>query len=290
MNKDLIRTGLDKVKESGKPAFIYAHFLPPHWPYRPPRPYASRYVSNPKFKYSRLWQLKELLDNQMRAEAITDIETHHLRYKNNLFYADVAAQELLDLLKDYDLYEDSLIIITADHGEAFAEHGQIGHNTTVYDEMIRVPLIISFPGAEPAVVEQQVGLIDIFPTLVEILDLDADCGHFQGRSLAPLLVGGDLDPVDYYYSRAVGTDPIFTLRGQQLKYIYNDYFEALYDLESDPGEKINIIDRHPVLATYLRQSAFVMIAYNSGLRGDEGEEFTISEKDAEDLRKLGYLQ
>lgn len=307
MDVDLMRSGLEKAKKSGKPVFVYAHYLPPHWPYRPPKPFNNRYVSNPKLKHWPLWEIKELLDHRLNDEAKEDIATHHKRYKNNLYYADAATQQLLDLLKEFDLYEDSLIIISSDHGEAFAQynHGEIpaagaadafggvrhiGHNTTVYDEMIWVPLVVYFPGAKPARIEQQVGLIDIFPTLIELFDLESDDESFQGRSIAPLLVGEDMEPAGYYYSRAVGPDPYFTMRGSRLKYVHHHYFEAMYDLKSDPHETVNIIEKHPVLATYLRQRALLMIAYNAGLRGDEGEEFTINAEDAEDLRGIGYLQ
>lgn len=290
MDLEAMKEGVAKAAASGKPVFLYAHFLPPHWPYRPPQPYNNKFIQKPKFKYTRLWQLKELLDHRMFAEAGEDIETHHQRYLNNMYYADFVTQYLLDLLKEHGLYDNSLIFITSDHGEAFAEHGQIGHNTSVYEEMIAVPLIAWYPGVKPAMVEQQVGLIDFFPTLVELFDLDAETSAFQGRSIAPLLVGGTLEPADYYYARAVGTNLIFTLRGERLKYVHDDFHEALFDLTKDPGEKNNIIGEHPVLAAYLRQRALMMIAYNSGLRGEGGEEFTLDPEDAEDLRGIGYLQ
>jgi arylsulfatase A-like enzyme len=281
--------GVKLAAESGKPVFLYCHFLPPHWPYHPPGEFNRRYVDNPKLKYWRSWQIKGLLDNGLVKEAEPDIETHHKRYMNNLHYADYATGQLFDLLKKNGLYDNSLIVITADHGEAFNEHGHFGHNTTVYDDMIKVPMIVRMPGVKPGVVEQHVNLIDFFPTFAELFNLKVENANFEGRSIAPLMMGGEMKPGDYYYSRAAGNNLIFGMRGERYKYIFFDYRELLYDLVSDPGEKVNIIDQNKALASFLRQRALLSIAANAALRGDEGLDVELSPEDEKELRNLGYV-
>jgi arylsulfatase A-like enzyme len=290
MSYAAMEEAVKKAAESGKPVFLYCHYLPPHWPYHPPGEFDSRYISNPQIRYWRSWQIKGMLDNGLVDEVRQDISTHHKRYMNNLAYGDFATHQLLELLKRYGLYEDSLIVITSDHGEAFNDHGQFGHNTTVYDEMIKVPLIVRVPGVAPREVRQQVGLIDFFPTFVELFDLQVENVRFEGRSIAPLLAGQEMEPGDYYYARAVGNNLIFMMRGERYKYIHHDYREELYDLQLDPGETVNIIGDRPALADYLRQRGLLAIAANAALRSDEGREVELSPEDEKELRNLGYLQ
>ncbi len=281
--------GVKMAAESGKPVFLYCHFLPPHWPYHPPGEFDKRYISAPQLKYWRSWQIKGLLDNGMFDDALADVDTHHKRYMNNLLYADHVTGQLLELLKKHGLYENSLIVITADHGEAFNEHGHFGHNTTVYDDMIKLPMVVRVPGIEPRAEQQQIGLIDFFPTFAELFDLKLESARFEGRSIAPLLLGGELESGDYYYSRATGNNLIFMMRGEKYKYIFHDYREELYDLTADPLENVNIIAENMPLASFLRQRALLSIAANAALRGDEGLEVELSAEDERELRNLGYL-
>jgi len=289
MNLAAMEKGVKMAAESGKPVFLYCHFLPPHWPYHPPGDFDRRYISNPQLKYWRSWQIKGLLDNGLVDEARADIETHHKRFMNNLLYADHATNQLLDLLKKYGLFDNSLIVITADHGEAFNEHGHFGHNTSVYDDMIKLPMLVRVPGTESRVEEQPIGLIDFFPTFAELFNLKLENARFEGRSIAPLLLGRELEPGDYYYSRATGNNLIFMMRGAKYKYIFHDYREELYDLTADPLEKVNIIAENMPLASFLRQRALLSIAANAALRGDEGLEVELSAEDEKELRNLGYL-
>ena len=289
MNPETMESAVRAAAESGKPAFIYAHFLPPHWPYNPPAPYSTRYATDPVITYNKAWQVKGLLEHGQITADHNDIINYRLLYLNNLYYADAATQQMLDLLREYGLYESSLIIITSDHGEAMGEHSQFGHNTSVYEEMIRVPLLVKVPGVASREVSRQVGLIDFFPTLKELLQLEIEDTRFQGRSLAPLFLGGELASESYYYSRAFSPKLNFCLRGERYKYIHDDFREALYDLQTDPGEQNNLIDQLPVMAAMMRQQALMMIASNNALRTDEGEEVKLSEEEQRELRNLGYL-
>ena len=290
MRREAMEEGVKKAAESGKPVFIYTHFLPPHWPYHPPGEFNRRYIADARVKYPRSWQIKGLLDNNLFDEAADDLVVHHKRYMNNFAYGDHVTEQLFELLKQYGLYDDALIVITADHGEAFNEHGHFGHNTTTYEEMIKLPMLVRVPGVEPRRISQPIGLIDYFPTFAELFDLKVENVNFEGRSLAPLLLGGPEDPSEaYYYSRAVGSSMIFCLRGQRYKFAFTDFKEELYDLQADPGEKNNIIAEHPALASYLRQRAMLAIAVNTA-KGQKGLDVDLSEEDLKELRSLGYLQ
>jgi len=290
MSVETMEAGVAAAAASGKPVFIYAHFLPPHWPYRPPEPFRHHYIRDPQITYWRSWMIKALLDFGIIDAENPDVATHHRRYMNNLLYADHVTGQLLELLRRHGLYDDALIIVTADHGEAFGEHLSFGHNTTVYDGMIKIPLIVRVPGIERhGEAAQQVGLIDFFPTLAELFELDVEPVPFQGRSIAPLISGLKQEPSDFYYSRATGVDLIFTMRGQRFKYVHHDHREELFDLIADPGETVNVIERFPVLAAALRQRAMLMIASSAALRSDQGLEVELSPEDRRTLRDLGYF-
>ena len=295
MDPRSIKRGIESAAASGKPVFLYAHFLPPHWPYCPPEPFGDVENHDADANERERRRLRGGLNGGIISADDEALSVHRNMYQSNLRYADQVVKRTIELLRSNGLYENSMIIIAADHGEALGEHQALGHSSTVYDEMIRVPLIVRIPGVEPRRVEQQVGLVDIFPTLRELFNLEVEETGFQGRSLAALFTGGEQTSGSYYYSRAVDNalgidiDRIrFSLRGERYKYIFNDFVEELYDLLNDPAESENIAGRFPVLASTLRQRGMLLIATASELAG--GEEVELLEDEEEELRNLGYLQ
>ena len=290
MDLEKVKEGIAAAAARGKPAFIYVHFLPPHWPYNPPEPYDSYFISGQNVIYKKAWQVKSALDFNIIDENHNDIFVYHRRYLNNLRYGDYITQYTIDQLKENGLFDDSLVIVTSDHGEAFGENKEFGHNTAVYDTMIKIPLIVSGPGINPGVVEQQVGLIDFFPTLRDIFGLETEEMHFQGRSLVPLLTGGDTPEADFYYARAIGAENVFMVRGSTFKYIHDDFSEYLFDFKNDPLEKNNLISKYPVLARVMRMKGFLQIAASATLNTAMSEDVTLSKEEEEELRNLGYIQ
>lgn len=291
MDPAKIAEGVKAAADSGKPVFMYAHFLPPHWPYRPPAPFDSFYTTGKKVTMRRAWMIKTVLELGIIDPDHSDILTYERRYYNNLRYGDFVVKQLLDELKANGLYEDSLIIVTADHGEALGEHREFGHNTSVYEEMIRVPLIMRMPGVEQKNVERTVGLIDMFPTFIDMFGLQNEPVAFQGRSLAPLFSGGSIAEKDYYYARTFhATKLYFMMRGERFKYISEDYRDKLIDLANDQEEINDVRGSYPVLAMALRQRAMMTIAANDAIRGNAGQEVELTEEEKDELRDLGYIQ
>jgi len=281
MDLEALERGVQMAAKSGKPAYIFCHFLPPHWPYNPPPPFDGKYISGGSITRDERRLMRARHGVSPSDPAVSRL---HNYYMNNLLYADHITHQLLEMLKEHGLYEDSLIIITADHGEAFADHGLLGHGNTIYDEALLLPFIARVPGIGPSEVKAQIGLIDLFPTFVELLDLDAEAARFEGRSVAPLFAGGTLPDSPYYYSRATGDKLIFALRGERFKYIFFDPREELYDLRADPLEKKDIFEKHPVLAAMLRQRGMMIVA-----AGIAGKRAVLEPEQEEELRNLGYL-
>ncbi len=170
------------------PWFGFLHTYDVHCPYDPPAPYAGMFSSplaepievagrcgNPHFNSLALTA------GQMRF--LSD------RYDEDVRRTDDALAGLFAALDELDLWKNTVVIVTSDHGEEFGEHGQIGHERTLQRQVLEIPLLLGAPGIAPRVVEQPVGLSDLMPTALELLGLEVPRA-LDGRSLAPLLRGG----------------------------------------------------------------------------------------------------
>ena len=289
MDIDVMAQGIEAAAGSNKPAFVYVHLLPPHWPYNPPPPFNERFTDGRIVTNTDLEEARRRLDQEELSEGHPVRELHR-SYMNNMVYADHLVGRLLDLLRRFEMFDDSLILIMADHGEALGELGLLGHGTALSEEMIRVPLIVRAPDQAHRKVDQLVGLIDIFPTLVELLDLQVEGAVFDGRSIAPLLTGAGDVAARYYYSRAFSPSLFFCMRGLHFKYVFNDYHESLFDLDNSNGERENAIVDHPALAASLRQRGLLLISRAAARRSGEAEDVPLSEDEERELRNLGYIQ
>ena len=182
-----------------------------------------------------------------------------VRYLNILHTIDEQLGRLFDGLRARGLDDDTLVVVTGDHGEAFGEpHDYAGHGSVLYDENVRVPLVLWNPrlftgaGRSRAVASH----VDLNPTLAELLGL-APPGGWQGRSLF------DAGRPDRAYFVAGLGEYQFGLREGEHKYVYSATFghERLYDLELDPDELQDLAARHPELCRRQRQRLAAWIAY-----------------------------
>ncbi|MCA9617611.1 MAG: sulfatase-like hydrolase/transferase, partial [Myxococcales bacterium] len=128
----------------------------------------------------------------------------------------------------------------ADHGEGFGEHNAYYHGTTLYEEMVRVPLVIHHPALHPRVVDSRVSLIDLAPTILDLFGV-ATPGSYMGQTLAPVLAGGSLAATrPIYLDSQRGLTGMVFEDGHKL--LVDDGLPELYDLDADPGEEENIYD------------------------------------------------
>lgn len=168
----------EKLFDTNKPFFLYLHYFDPHDPYSAPEPF-KRHFSGP------------IRDTRYGPEEQRLIA----RYDGEIRYVDSEIGALLRFLKERGLYDDTLIVLTADHGEQFKERGNIGHGYRLYNEESRVPLLIRLPGASRKErIETPVSLVDVMPTTLNLAGLSAT-QQIDGLSL--------LDGVDERRSRGV---------------------------------------------------------------------------------------
>ena len=228
-------------------------------------------------------------------------DLYHIRatYDASICYVDSVIGKIIDKLKSCGLYNRTIIIILADHGEALWEHGFFGHNVHLYDEISRIPFIIKFPSAasiEDIKNEALIQTIDIFPTLVDILQLSPHNAVLQGKNFLPLLAGNTNSVNDFLYFRTLWQTPRYGVRGTDYKYIYYTRTgeEELYNLRNDPQEKTNLIGSTEVieienyfrqqLSIWLHQQRSMRSIYSAVEKASEIDEATIK-----NLKALGYI-
>jgi arylsulfatase A-like enzyme len=163
------------------------------------------------------------------------------RYLREVALVDREIDRLVRALDETGLGGKAAVIVTADHGEAFGQHNTPHHNSTLYEELLRVPLMIRAPGSLPRRVVTPVSLVDLGPTVLDLMGAPTP-GSFMGESLTPFLRGGDATP----------TRPILAERRYAQAMIFPDNIKAIldwkkgteeiYDLERDPNETKNLCD------------------------------------------------
>jgi choline-sulfatase len=195
------------------PWFCWVHLYDPHEPYTPPEPFASRYASDP--------------------------------YSGEVAYADSALAAFFERLRAAGALNRALVVIASDHGESLGEHGERTHGLFAYDSTLRVPLLVWAPPAiRPAVVSRPARLVDIMPTVLDLVGA-AIPAALDGRSARSFLGGGPLDDDGGSYFEALNANltrnwaPLKGMVRNGLKLIDLPVPE-LYDLSSDPGETHNL--------------------------------------------------
>jgi arylsulfatase A-like enzyme len=295
-----------------KPFFLYVHTIDPHVPYIPPAKYRALYDDRPYDGPVQATQTAKLLE-QVKTGAIKLNDRDKVRlealYDGEISYHDEHLGRLYDALATAGLLEDTLIVITADHGEEFFEHGSVGHGHSMYEELLHVPLVFRLPGAASgerrATCPAEVGLVDVFPSACELLGIECPEG-MEGQSLVPLLRGD----AAHGWHRAAFSDFLDGQRVARLgryKLIYRGLATTLFDLGTDPRETADLSDERPVALALMRgllgmhQGRFVPTGEVGGrAAGDTGPrpparkahqagETVIDPETRKQLEALGYM-
>ncbi len=192
---------LDEVPP-GQPFFLFAHYIDPHEPYLEHPGLLAEPEPPGRFNGSTA-ELKQLDALPPRERTRADVARIRHLYAGEVKYCDVWLGALVDGLRERELLDDMLVVLTSDHGEGLWDHGRRGHARDLYEEMIQVPFIVRFPGAaaiQPARIEGFVSHIDIAPTILGAFGL-AIPGEYQGRDLGLVARRGELDRLgEFAYS------------------------------------------------------------------------------------------
>lgn len=263
-----IKDWLYKSRNNRFFAFIQMHT--PDAPYTPPPPFLGTFSSNARAGSNKDLpdRSSPMLTSEIPDRVISATEAAPLRdaYDENVAYADYRIGLYLDRLRETGLLEKTIVILTSNHGEAFGQHGQIRHDTSVYEEMIRVPFIVRLPGANAPrgmVLDPVVELIDLMPSTADAVDYNIRAqkgrktfGHEavgEGASWLPRVWGNSTKKDGTAYAMSF-TGPRAVIESRW-KYIVDPErkHEELYDLNEDPNETINVIKQNPEEVDRLRE-------------------------------------
>lgn len=313
---DSVRAVSDWVendRDSSRPFFLFVNLMEAHWPHFPPMSHRSRWlpegvgyigatVTSSKF-YGVLW---------MAGKPHTTSEEQTIRglYAASIAYQDVQLGGLLDALRQHIDLDRTLVMVTADHGESLGEGGRWDHVFALTDALIHVPMVVRYPARFPAGRRLEGGcqLVDIVPTVFDILERPCPVEDGSGRSLVPegfqprretyaqtspyyghlermeAITGFKRDVMGYTaHLRAVRTD--------RYKFIWSSRGDhRLYDLAADPNELTNVIEALPVIASEFESR---MVQWWSGqapyVARQAKDSRAIDDDSLESLRSLGYI-
>jgi arylsulfatase A-like enzyme len=216
-------------------------------------------------------------------------------YDGEIAFTDLHVGRVLDALERAGLEDDTIVVVVADHGEEFFEHGNGGHGYTLYQEVVHVPLIVRAPGWEPGRIEPVVPTVDLMPTLLELAGLEPRT-KIEGASFAPLLRAGAEDvrsavsEVSWH-----ATQDMRSLQLGGFKYIDFAFggveLDQIFDLARDPYEECNAAELHVHLLQALHEELARRIdrARAGSLDYGTSAAAALSPEEHERLRKLGYI-
>ncbi len=241
--------------------FLFLHYFDPHFPYEPPAPFSLLFRDN--------------------------------LYAGEVAYTDNCVGQVIEKLKELGLYDSTLLIITADHGEMLGEHSEITHGFFIYQGALRVPLIMRIPGHnKPARVRDRVGLVDIAPAICSLLGIDIP-DAMQGKDLSGCLGRKTTSTGErYFYCESLwptiyGCNPLLGIVAGRYKYIHTTRPE-LYDLLADPQEQHNMIDTDPKRAHLMHEHLKLKLD-ELVYRVSSDSNIAIDEKTLRSIESLGYL-
>jgi len=255
--EEVVQPAVEWIKTQSSPWFAWLHLFDPHYSYDPPEPFKSQYQD--------------------------------CLYDGEAAYVDYALGKFLGCLDSNGLLQNTMIIITSDHGESLGDHGEQTHGILAYNASLWVPLIIYIPGIEPGVVGANVSHIDIFPTICDVLDME-NPAHLQGISLYPAMQGKNIEERAIYFE---SLEPFYRMDWAPLRGFIrgkDKFFDSpipeLYDLDSDFSENKNLIDSQK-LPAYKQQLDRFMETQISDIKSDASQK--TNSVGLRKLRSLGYI-
>jgi len=255
--REVINPALEWLGEQNQKWFAWIHVFDPHEPYRPPFPFDQKYKDDP--------------------------------YSGEVAYVDSQLGILFGFLEEKGLMDNTLIVLTSDHGEALGEKGEKTHGYFAYNNTIHVPLLIKFPGIMNQTVEENVCHIDIFPTLCEALGAEIP-SQLQGESLIPIVKGKKRTQKEIYFESLHpylnrGWAPLTGFIKDDVKFI-DQPLKEVYDIKQDVLEEKNLVK-----SSNLKELEKELDRLILRLRGKElVQRFAkIDQYEMNKLKSLGYL-
>ena len=287
---DVANRAIDLLDRLGdRPFFLFLHFYDPHWHYDPPDEARRLFETGYEGGMTGLWQDF----SKRRPEDVAPADLAHLLalYDGEIRYTDGELGRVLDHLAARGLDRSTLVVVTSDHGEEFLDHGSWEHQKTLYEEVVRVPLVFAGPGIPARVEKTPASLLDVMPTVLGWAGRPVPLGAAGRNLLAPPAEREGYGETDHTVER---THKLFLRAGQsRWKAILTldktggkVLGEEWYDLAADPAERRNA-PPPPAIAESIRQRA--LARWRGGRSQEPARPVCLTAEQAERLRALGYV-
>ena len=272
-----------KENKNKKPFFVFYHTYDIHSPYNPPTPYDKifgEFKSNINPINDELLKYAHTAWRDLKKE---DFDFLKARYDGSIKYVDDNLLKFFKALEKIGFFENSLLILTSDHGEEFGEHGGLLHRDFLYEELIHIPLIISGTKVpKNKKVKVLCNHIDIMPTAFKFLKIEKP-KILQGEDLL------DLKTRKFIFSQY--ENKRYSLRTKRWKFILNsDGKFELYDLSKDRFERENLSERYEKFCIFLKNEIKKILANSPNFCTKNYEKANLTKEDIEKLKSLGYIK
>jgi len=312
--KAVVDAALERLDAVGdEPFFFYLHFMDAHHPLEPPRSILEAFLSEGNTlegsRQAETWgpykKAGELEEEAFQSYRLAKRDL----YDASLYFMDAQIGRLFAALEERGILEDTLVVVTADHGEEFWDHPHLQrecydttikdyvgccHGHSMFQELLRVPLIFAGPGVEAGErIEERVRVLDLGATILELVEGPRGperAGLGESVSLVPLMRGGE-PPVQQFLSESItrGNELKAIIDGEGYKLIravHEDEKDLLFALERDPLERENLLDSHAERAESLRRVLELRV---EGMAGRQKRGAAAGSDQEEQLKSLGYV-
>jgi arylsulfatase A-like enzyme len=276
--------------------FLMVHYFDPHLVYAPPLEYRQRFAM-PEDRYQTSWvfgsrpQIAGYRHGQIQFDDASIKRAEHL-YNGEIAYTDNQIGRLLDKLEEMGLAKSTVVVLTVDHGEEFLDHGGFEHGHTLYDELVRVPLIFRVgeeiePGQR---ISSVVGHVDLAPTLCEMVGIEP-APTFVGKSLVPHMTGENIEDHSIIFEGNFWGEPIRGWLQGDYKLI-QPYGEdpMLFNIADDPLEKHDLREADPRKIEQMSEDMELAYKHIREKRRGKGSIVELTPEETERLRSLGYIK
>jgi len=278
--------------------FLFLHYWDVHYDYAPGPPYDTMF--DPHYEGSingENFYFNPAVHAQMPER---DLEHVVALYDGEIRLVDDHIAMLRTKLQELGVADRTLIVVTADHGDEFFEHGRKGHHRSLYDEILRVPLIVYVPGAKPqrSEITMETSTIDIMPTVLGLVGAEVPPG-VEGTDLTGVAFLGRPEwnrttVAELYRTESLNVQVSLRRTGEKLIHHFNDRLVEAYDIATDPGEHSRLsIRRSPAVEMMADLSTWLngrWTAYRERIRAGLDREVTMDAETQDRLRALGYIE
>ena len=292
------------AKQSGNQPFMaWVHYFDPHTPYDLSPPYDTMYQTDEaleEYLAGRKFGIKHLVAagetvSKPKFDRVKRMRDDLNAYDGEIRYLDDQLKVVFQRLKELNFWDNTIIVLTGDHGEGLGQHGDFRHNE-IWSEQLHVPLMIRVPGHAPKRISTLVASVDILPTVIALADGALPADEFLDQASGRNVLADDFkSPVAISQLPSNVSRTGYAITTEKWKYIHDpSQGNKLYHVEEDPFELNNIIEAHPDRATSLRDqlTSYVRVQKARGrLYQPVALEMSDAQKEANEemLRGLGYL-